>query len=143
MADKYDRETRSKMMSACKSRGNRSTEMTLLAHLRRAGITGWRRHLPLPGRPDFSFPSRKVAVFVDGCFWHGCPYCRRAPKSNTEFWDRKCASNRRRDRVVNKTLRQKRWTVIRIWECKLKSPAHVTARITRALKTAEATAGRG
>jgi DNA mismatch endonuclease (patch repair protein) len=74
-------------MSLINGRGNKQTEKVLLFHLRQAKVTGWRRHLPLPGKPDFAFTKQKVAVFVDGCFWHGCPKCYTRPKTNRAFWE--------------------------------------------------------
>jgi DNA mismatch endonuclease (patch repair protein) len=74
-------------MSLIRGKGNKQTEQALLALLKRDKITGWRRHLPLPGKPDFAFTKQKVAVFVDGCFWHGCPKCYTRPKTNRKFWD--------------------------------------------------------
>jgi DNA mismatch endonuclease (patch repair protein) len=74
-------------MARVRSRGNKATELKLVSFLRSEGMVGWRRHLPLPGKPDFAFPKQKVAVFVDGCFWHGCPKCYTRPKSNLKFWD--------------------------------------------------------
>ena len=98
-------------------------------------INGWRRHQPLSGRPDFIFKRERVAIFVDGCFWHGCPDCYRAPKSNQEFWEQKVEGNRRRDRRVTRQLREAGWSVIRVRECVLKkSPAVVAGRIQRKLK---------
>lgn len=76
-----------------------------------------------------------MVVFVDGCFWHGCPDCYRAPKSNVEFWKRKVSSNRCRDRRVARQLREAGWSVIRVSECVLKrSPVPVANRIQRMLK---------
>ncbi|MBE3040463.1 MAG: very short patch repair endonuclease [Chloroflexi bacterium] len=125
MADKYDKVTRSRMMAAVRSRGNRSTELRLAALLRCHGLCGWRRHYPICGTPDFCWPSRRVALFVDGCFWHGCPRCRRAPKSNRAFWDAKVTENRRRDRKATATLRHQGWTVIRVWECQVAKPSTI------------------
>jgi len=88
----------------------------MVAALRAAGITGWRRHLPLPGTPDFAFPKAKLAVFVDGCFWHGCPKHGQLPASNVEFWTRKITLNKRRDRKTSAALRAKGWRIIRCWE---------------------------
>lgn len=85
-------------------------------------IKGWRRHLPLVGRPDFTFPEAKLTVFVDGCFWHGCPRCYSAPGTSKAFWKAKLAKNKARDSIVNRQLRKAGWKVIRIWECKLKNP---------------------
>ncbi len=101
---------------------------------RECGLKGWRRHQPLPGRPGFIYRREKLAVFVDGCFWHGCPDCYRAPKSNVEFWERKVDGNRRRDRRVTRQLRVAGWSVTRVRECVLKlSPAVVANRIQRML----------
>ena len=70
-------------------------------------------------RPDFVFPKLKLAVFVDGCFWHGCPRLRRMPKNNAAFWRQKLTGNKARDRRVNRALRRAGWAVVRIWECEL------------------------
>jgi len=80
MADVFSKTKRSAVMAAIRSRGNKDTEMKLAAITRTHGITGWRRHLPLPGRPDFAFRKERVAVFVDGCFWHGCPLHGHKPR---------------------------------------------------------------
>jgi DNA mismatch endonuclease (patch repair protein) len=116
MADIFSKKKRSEVMSAIRSRRNKSTELALASALRRAGINGWRRHLPLPGRPDFAFPKLKLAVFVDGCFWHGCPKHGQMPKTNIDFWKRKIRVNRRRDKKAVTILRGKGWEVIRFWE---------------------------
>ena len=116
-------------MGLIKAKGNKKTEVRLAELLRGAGINGWRRHLPIPGRPDFSFRKQKVAVFVDGCFWHGCPRCFRLPNQNRAFWKAKIEGNRRRDRSVNGRLRRMGWKVIRIRECRLKYADRVLARI--------------
>ncbi len=121
--DKVDKTTRSRVMAAVRSRGNKSTERRMMKLLREHGLKGWRRHLPLPGTPDFCWPKLKVVLFVDGCFWHGCPRCRRAPKSNQAFWDSKVAENRGRDRRADRALRKLGWSVLRVWECRLNAPA--------------------
>lgn len=120
------------MLSAVRGKGNKTTELRLATALRFFGLKGWRRHLLLPGKPDFAWPKQKVAVFVDGCFWHGCPKCYRAPKHNAEFWQEKIETNRRRDRRVARQLRSRGWSVLRIWECHLPNPTTLT-RIRRAL----------
>ena len=134
--DKYDKATRSKMMAAVRSKGNRSTELRLVTLLRQHRLRGWRRHYPVPGTPDFCWPRRRVALFVDGCFWHGCPRCRRAPKSNRAYWDAKVAVNMRRDKRVARVLRGQGWTVLRVWECQIEKPATIR-RVERALVTME------
>jgi DNA mismatch endonuclease (patch repair protein) len=116
MADVFTKAKRSEVMSAIRSTGNKSTEMKLAAILRKARITGWRSKYPAPGRPDFAFPRARVAVFVDGCFWHCCPKHGNLPKENRLFWQKKLSSNKKRDRLVNQTLRRAGWQVVRIWE---------------------------
>lgn len=125
---------RSTLMSTIRSKGNKATELRLINIMRESGINGWRRHQPLSGRPDFVFRKSKVAVFVDGCFWHGCPRCYRAPASNQMFWEEKLARNRARDKKVTRELRQAGWRVIRIWEHSLNKPAGVVRRIAEALE---------
>jgi DNA mismatch endonuclease (patch repair protein) len=127
--------TRSELMSRCRSAGNQTTEVRMLALLRKVRITGWRRHLPLPGKPDFAWRREKVAIFVDGCFWHGHDCGRNlTPKSNAAFWRQKISNNQARDRKATRMLRQNGWTVIRVWECVLRrQPRSVTSRIQRAL----------
>ncbi len=116
-------------MAAIRSRGNKATELKLAAILRAAGITGWRRHQPLPGRPDFTFRRARLAVFVDGCFWHGCRWHCRMPSSNRPYWQKKITRNSRRDRATNKLLAKAGWRVLRIWEHSLDSPRAVVAKI--------------
>ena len=134
MADIWPKEKRSAVMKLVRSKGNKQTELQLKTQLRRNGISGWRRHLPLPGKPDFAFPRQKVAVFVDGCFWHGCPRCYKAPKSNRRFWREKRLYNQAHDKSVNRRLRLRGWRVIRIWQHSLrKSPETCLKRIRRAV----------
>lgn len=116
MADTLSREARSERMSRVSRRGNKSTELRLLAILRRNSLKGWRRGYPLYGKPDFAFVRERVAVFVDGCFWHGCSVHYRRPKSRQDFWDVKVRANMRRDSVVSTELQKRGWRVIRIWE---------------------------
>ncbi|MBS1828487.1 MAG: very short patch repair endonuclease [Acidobacteria bacterium] len=130
--DHVSKEVRSKIMAAVRSRGNTTTELPLGKLLWAAGLRGYRKHWKAPGRPDFAWPGRKIAVFVDGCFWHGCPKCKYPPRSNTEFWLNKIHTNQMRDRRVAKQLRHQGWTVLRIWECAVKKPSTLS-RIVRAL----------
>ena len=89
MADVFTKAKRSNVMSRIRSRGNLATELKMIAIFRSHGITGWRRNKPVFGRPDFVFPLERVAVFVDGSFWHGCPQHYSLPGNNAEIWRRK------------------------------------------------------
>lgn len=116
MPDVFNREKRSDVMSRIRGRGNKNTELALIKVLRQNHVTGWRRNQMMCGKPDFVFRKQKVAIFVDGCFWHGCPKHYKAPSSNRAFWRRKFLANAERDRLVNIILRREGWRVIRIWE---------------------------
>jgi len=129
--DIFSKQKRSLVMSRIRGKGNEMTEVRLARLLRNTGMSGWRRHLPITGRPDFAFRKQKVAVFVDGCFWHGCPLCFSLPKQNRAFWRAKIQTNRRRDRSVNGRLRRLGWKVVRIRECQLKNSAAVLAKIRK------------
>jgi DNA mismatch endonuclease (patch repair protein) len=122
--DKVDPATRSRIMSRVRGAGNKSTEWKLRAALVKAGIRGWAlgARAALPGRPDFIFRDAKLAVFVDGCFWHGCRICARtrtAPRTNAAFWRKKIASNMARDARQMRSLRKLGWSAIRIKEHRL------------------------
>ena len=115
---------------------NTGPEMALRAALSAEGVRGYRLHYAkAPGRPDITFVGRRVAVFVHGCFWHGCPHCRPTrPKSNGSFWQTKLDDNKARDARKERELRKAGWRVITIWECRLKrSPLAQVARVRRAL----------
>lgn len=131
MVDSFSKETRSAVMSAIRSTSNKTTEMKMLYFLKKAKITGWRRHLKLTGRPDFTWRKKKVALFVDGCFWHGCKKCYKAPASNTPYWKQKIFRNRARDKQINKALRSSGWTVMRVKECQLRSPNYMKKRLQK------------
>jgi DNA mismatch endonuclease (patch repair protein) len=133
MSDVFTKAKRSDVMSRIRGRGNKDTELALVKLFRDHRITGWRRHQPLFGKPDFIFRKERLAVFVDGCFWHGCPRCYIRPKSNRKFWDTKIARNRVRDRQVNRELKASGWRVLRIWEHQLRRPNLVVRRIASAL----------
>lgn len=137
MTDVFDQAKRSDVMSRIRGRGNRSTEMKLVSAFKAAGIRGWRRHVRLKPRavkeghgvghplerlkvePDFIFRPQKLAIFVDGCFWHGCPLHGTKPKANAEAWQRKLAGNVLRDERTTKALEAAGWQVVRIWEHEL------------------------
>lgn len=135
MPDRHTPAQRSGNMARIRKFGNASTEIRLMRLFRAQGITGWRRHLPLPGRPDFTFPRRRVVVFVDGCFWHRCPACNWLPGSNTDYWLPKLARNVRKDRQTDAQLKAAGWTILRVWEHALKrQPGRVLSRIQKALQ---------
>ena len=97
--------------------------------------TARQAHRLLRVKPDFVFRQARLALFVDGCFWHGCPKHATQPKNNRAFWRRKLAANKLRDRLVNQTLRRAGWRVMRIWECALAGrSATRTHRIQQALE---------
>lgn len=136
MADWLTREQRSRNMASIRSKGNKTTEGFFLSILRRGKISGWRRHLGLPGRPDFAFRAERLAIFLDGCFWHGCPRCYRLPQDNRSYWRQKVLGNRRRDRRHSRELRSLGWRVLRVWEHTLESPqgrSQILANVKRAL----------
>lgn len=130
--DNVSKEERSRIMASVPSRGNRTTELALGKELWAAGLRGYRKHWPVEGRPDFAWPRLKVAVFVNGCFWHGCARCRSLPSTNRKFWKQKIESNQQRDRRVTRRLRCLGWCVLRVRECAVSTPATVN-RIARAL----------
>jgi DNA mismatch endonuclease (patch repair protein) len=136
MPDIFTKAKRSALMSRIRSRGNAATELRFIQLLKAAGITGWRRNQKIFGKPDFVFKKLKLAVFVDGCFWHGCPKHGTQPKGNRAFWKKKFARNIARDRLVNRTLRSVNWQVLRIWQHELtrKNETRLLQRIHRAMR---------
>ena len=86
--DRFDEATRSRVMSRIKSRGTKSTEWRFRSLLMTSGTRGWElgHKSGLPGSPDFIFPKTQLAIFLDGCFWHGCKRCRSIPNTNRKFW---------------------------------------------------------
>ena len=135
MPDVFTKAKRSAVMSRIRGRGNKETEIALMKLLRRHHVTGWRRNQKVFGRPDFLFMRNRLALFVDGCFWHGCPRCYRRPKSNRKFWDSKIARNRERDREVSRELRRLGWRVVRIWGHSLEFPERIAMQIIYMLST--------
>ena len=133
MADLYSRAQRSALMAKVRGRGNASTEGALATVLLAEGWSGWRRQLadrgkgakaePFRVRPDFVFRARRLVIFVDGCFWHGCPRHGTKPKGNAAFWRAKFRRNRERDRRDTRNLRRAGWQVLRLWEHELRAKA--------------------
>jgi len=113
--------TVSRVMSANKRRDT-SPELELRRLLRKNGVGGYRLHCDVPGRPDISYPGKRVAIFVNGCYWHRCPKCDLPlPKNNTAFWEEKFRKNVERDGIKIASLESSGWTVITVWECELKN----------------------
>lgn len=163
-ADVFSKEKRSQVMSQIRGYGNKGTELELINIMRRNGICGWRRNrvisikihrdsktklrssnaLPrfkenanvtLRIKPDFVFSGSRVALFVDGCFWHVCPRHFSLPVENRPFWKRKFEANTARDRNVNRSLRDAGWIVTRIWEHELdpKNENRIVSRLKHVL----------
>ena len=107
-------------MRAVKAKGNQSTEMKLIEAFKSRHIVGWRRNANLPGHPDFIFPKKRIALFADGCFWHGHKCRNVTPSDNAEYWKQKIKRNKARDKAVNEELTSQGWKVVRIWECEIK-----------------------
>lgn len=120
MADIFDIKKRSNIMSKVRSKNNKSTELKLLEIFKENNIKGWQRNYPVKGHPDFVFLNKKIAIFVDGCFWHGHDCRNTRPSDNAEYWAKKRDRNIKRDKEVTEMFEQRGWTVIRIWECELK-----------------------
>ena len=111
----------SRVMRANKSK-NTKPEMLLRKALWRHGLRGYRLHQKhLPGRPDIAYTTKRVAIFVNGCFWHRCPHCQLAlPKTNTNFWEKKFQRNVARDQEKQAVLTKHHWKVVVLWECQIK-----------------------
>ena len=153
MTDMFSAVKRSYVMSRIRGTGNKATELRLIQIFRTNGITGWKRGCSLAltprssksqgtsskarstgkVKPDFVFPKPKTAVFVDGCFWHGCPMHATWPKTNAAFWRKKIRRNQERDREVGRALRKIGWKVLRIWQHALrrKDEAKLIRRLLR------------
>ena len=154
MVDTVSRQVRSQIMSRIRGTGNKRTDKAVASMLRKAGIKGWRRHvvIKLPPtksamsvasdgtkfksqvRPDFVFRKQKVALFIDGCFWHGCPRCYTAPKSARGFWKRKVITNRERDRYQTAALNKFGWKVVRLREHQLRNASEIRIRLDAVLR---------
>ena len=101
MADIFTKEKRSEVMSHIRSKNNKSTELKLIKIFKEYGITSWRRNYNVKGHPDFVFLKKKIAVFVDGCFWHGHNCRNHKPEDNSDYWENKIKYNKSHDRLIN------------------------------------------
>lgn len=115
-------ELRSRIMKANRGKDT-APEIMLRKALYSNGLTGYRLHLKkIPGTPDIVYPGKKIAIFVNGCFWHRCPFCKpELPKSNTDFWASKFRANKKRDERKESLLVEMGWNVLVIWECEIES----------------------
>lgn len=125
-------ETTSRVMSANVGK-NTKPELALRKALRAIGLPGYRLHWKkAPGRPDIAYPGRKIAIFVNGCYWHRCPYCNLPlPKSNNDFWEEKFEKNKKRDADKTRTLKENGWIVLVFWECEVKNNPLACAKMVK------------
>lgn len=124
------------VMQGNRSKGTR-LEQLFLSELKAAKVSGFRKNYKrLPGSPDLAFIKERVALFLNGCFWHRCPYCRpHFPSINQEYWAAKFQRNRLRDNVVRKKLNVLGWKPITIWECSLKKgPRRAALKVLKLLQ---------
>lgn len=119
MADVFDKSKRSEIMKKVRSQKNKSTELKLIEIFKKNNIHGWRRNYKVKGHPDFVFLDKRIAIFVDGCFWHGHDCRNTRPKDNEEYWNKKRERNMKHDKEITEYFNGRGWTVIRIWECEL------------------------
>ena len=120
MSDVFDTSKRSQIMKRVKFKNNKSTELKLIQIFKDNHITGWKRNYPVKGHPDFVFLDKRIAVFVDGCFWHGHDCRNTRPSDNAEYWNKKRERNIQHDKEITELFEQRGWIVLRIWECELK-----------------------
>ena len=121
MSDIFDKSKRSEIMKKVRSKNNKSTELKLIQIFKENNIHGWRRNYKVKVHSDFVFLNKKIAIFVDGCFWHGHNFRNTKPKENQEYWDKKRERNMKHDKEITEYFENRGWTVIRIWECELKN----------------------
>jgi len=135
VADNLSREKRSRVMSSIRAKDTRP-ELAIRKLLWNEGIRYRKHDGSVHGRPDISNKSRKVAVFIDGCFWHGCPRCYKEPKSNVSYWREKIIRNKKRRTLVKSNLRKDGWKVFEFWEHHVNNnPEKITMKIIDEIKT--------
>ena len=125
----------SRAMSAIRAK-HTTPERVVRKLLRENGLGGYKLHIKsIPGRPDIAYPKKRVAIFVHGCFWHGCPVCKpKLPKTHRAFWKAKIERNQERDARKTRELRRAGWRVFVLRECRLKKGAKLPARLVSVLK---------
>lgn len=141
MPDTFSQEKRSEIMRKVKGKDT-GLERRLFAMLAGMRLNGWKKNVEdLVGRPDAAFIGKRVVIFVDGCFWHGCPHCARPlPETNREYWERKINRNIERDERSRLALINDGWHVIRIWGHEMRDPsarAKIRSQIRKALAKSE------
>lgn len=133
MADVLTKQQRKRCMSANRGKDTKP-EIIIRKRLWKQGVR-YRLNSKLPGRPDIVFAGKKVVVFVDGCFWHGCPDHFQQPKTNSEFWRQKIEANKRRDKTCTARLEADGWRVLRFWEHEInENPDLCAGRVIMQLK---------
>ena len=134
MADVYDKTKRSQIMANIRGK-HTSPEILLARLLKDLGLKFERHRKDLPGSPDVVLPRKKIALFVNGCFWHGHPNCKRAafPKTNKVFWKAKIEKNKRRDESQRRKLRRMGWRTLTFWTCRSLTRAIVESRLKQAI----------
>lgn len=137
-ADVYDKEKRSSIMKCVRSKENKSTEIKLMSLFKDNNIKGWRRYYKVKGHPDFVFLDRRIAIFVDGCFWHGHDCRNTRPADNAYYWVQKLEKNMLHDKDITRLFEKRGWTVLRVWECELKRKniSQTTERILKVITNA-------
>lgn len=137
MSDVFDKDKRSQIMRSVKSRNTKSTEIALIKLLKENHISGWRRTYQVKGHPDFVFLEKRIAIFVDGCFWHGHDCRNTRPSDHAEYWQKKRDRNIQRDKEITERFEKRGWKVIRIWECELtkKNLSSTTQRLLTVLSS--------
>lgn len=136
MSDVFNKSVRSQIMRAVKSKDTKSTELALIKLFKENHIIGWRHNYDVKGHPDFVFLKKRIAIFVDGCFWHGHDCRNTRPTDNADYWAKKREKNMRHDCEITARFESRGWTVIRIWECELKKKnlPHTAQKLLQLLK---------
>lgn len=134
MADIVSQETRSKIMSKVQSKGTKLEKLLRDVFVEHGWTFFEEQAQDIVGHPDFVYRERKVAIFVDSCFWHGCPRHLRMPASNVDYWSKKIERNKKRDTAVRRQIRQEGWYVVAIWEHELPNSPSLKAKLTRISK---------